>query len=131
MRLHNLLHLTDQLDLRLFVLRDDLTQSLRVMLLGRVGQSQLKLLLLFLKSTGTHKPLAYLLIWLFLHILFKLNLALFLLSLHRLRRFLLLSLEGLTDCVLSHEGSHLTAEVRLARVETGIHDLYAALGRKW
>lgn len=119
-----------QLDLGLLILSDDLAQPLWVMLLCGVGQSQLKLLLLFMKGTGTHKALAYLLIRLFLHILLRLRLDFFLLGLDRFRGLLLLGLEGFADGILSHEGSHLTAEVGLAGVETGIHDLYAALGRK-
>ncbi len=127
MRLHDLLHLANQLDLGLLVLCNDLPQAFRIMLLSRIGETKLQFLLLLLKGTGTDKPLTYFLIALFLHILFRLRLDLLLFGLDRFRRLFLFSLEGLTDGVLGHEGSNLTAEVGLARVETGVHDLNAAL----
>jgi hypothetical protein len=97
------------------------------MLLSRVGQSQLQLFLLLLEGTGAYKPISGLLISLFLHILFWFRFDLLLFDLNRFGGLLLFGLEGLTDGVFGHEGSDLAAEVRLAWVETGVHDLYAAL----
>jgi hypothetical protein len=111
MRLHDFLDFAYQLDLGLLVLCDDFAQPLRVMLLSRVGQPQLKLLFLFLKGVCTDEPLAYLLIRLFFHILLRLRFGFFLLCLDRFRWLFLLSLEGLADGVFSHEGGDLAAEV--------------------